>query len=131
MMLYDVSIERCIVVIKAGVAKVNITPPVGVLLSGYEARKKPSQGVHDELYAKALVLDDGDHKVALVVADLLYLDIDFTESVRRLIEESTGIDNQHVMVAVTHTHSGPVGSCLNYMYGLENERSVKDRKSVV
>jgi len=110
--------------IKAGVAKVNITPPVGVLLSGYEARKKPSQGVHDELYAKALVLDDGDHKVALVVADLLYLDKDFTESVRRLIEESVGIDRQHVMVAVTHTHSGPVGSCLNFMHRLEDEKTV-------
>lgn len=111
-------------------AKINITPPVGVPLSGYGARKKPSQGVHDELYAKALVLDDGDHKIALVVADLLYLDTDFTESVRRLIEESTGIDGQHVMVTVTHTHSGPVGACLNYMYGLDDEINVSNVKGM-
>jgi len=120
--------------LKAGVAKVNITPPVGVPMSGYAARKEPSQGVHDELYAKALVLDDGKQRIAMVISDLLYLDEDFTESVRRLTEESTGIGGQNVMVAVTHTHAGPVGCCLNLMYRLEDEgvvNRIKGMRSLV
>ena len=116
--------------LKAGVANVNITPPVGVPMSGYAARKGLSQGVHDELYAKALVLDDDEQRIALVISDLLYLDEDFTESVRRLIEESTGISGQNVMVAVTHTHAGPVGSCLNLMYRLEDEAVVNRIKGM-
>jgi len=113
--------------LKIGVAKVNITPPIGVPLSGYEARKKISQGIHDELYAKALVLDDGEKKIALVVSDLLYLDKDFTESVRRQIEGSTGISSKNVMVTVTHTHAGPVGCCLDFMYRLEDESVINSK----
>ena len=44
--------------LKAGFSKVDITPPVGIYLSGYILREGPSQGVHDNLYARALVLDD-------------------------------------------------------------------------
>lgn len=56
--------------LKAGFAKVDITPPSGVWLSGYASRKKPSDGISDELYAKSLVLDDGQNKIAIVSADL-------------------------------------------------------------
>jgi len=116
--------NRGFAMFKVGMAKVNITPPVGLPLSGYEDRKRPSQGVHDELHAKALVLDDGKRRTALIVSDLLYLDRDFTESVRRLIKESTGIGRGNIMVTVTHTHAGPVGCCLNFMYKLEDENLV-------
>ena len=44
--------------LRGGAAKVNITPPVGIWLSGYGSRDKPSDAIEDELYAKAIVLDD-------------------------------------------------------------------------
>ncbi|RKY66467.1 hypothetical protein DRQ15_05585 [candidate division KSB1 bacterium] len=53
--------------IKAGVAKANITPLVGTIANG----GKPSIGIATELYAKALVLDDGQTKAALVTADVI------------------------------------------------------------
>ena len=46
--------------LKAGMAKVVVTPPVGTQLAGYAGRTDPSTGVTDDLYAKALVLDDGN-----------------------------------------------------------------------
>ncbi len=92
---------------KAGVAKVNITPPVGAELSGYVGRQQPSVGIHDELYASALVLDDGRQRVAIVACDLLGLTKGSVGTVRGLISQNTEIPGANVMVCCTHTHSGP------------------------
>ena len=87
-------------------AKVNITPPLGVPLIG--SYGKPSDSVLDELYAKALVLNDGTNTVAIVSADLLYTPLEeITDPVRKIITEKIGIEAQNVLVCGTHTHSGP------------------------
>ncbi|MGC8847010.1 MAG: hypothetical protein ACP5QY_14310, partial [Candidatus Hydrogenedens sp.] len=58
--------------LKAGWASQIITPPIGTPLGGYSDRKgKPSTGVHDELYAKAIALNDGEDTVVIVGTDLL------------------------------------------------------------
>ncbi|HEX29652.1 TPA: hypothetical protein ENG04_06190, partial [Candidatus Poribacteria bacterium] len=54
-----------------GAARANITPPVGMLMSGYAARKTPAIGVHDELNAVALYLSDGETEAGLITADLI------------------------------------------------------------
>ena len=92
---------------QAGFAEVEITPPVGVELSGYVARLGPSIDVHDPLYARALVLDDGKRRAALVVCDLLGLGASFIAGVRREIGEAIGAAPEAVMVTCTHTHAGP------------------------
>jgi hypothetical protein len=93
---------------KAGVAKVKITPPVGIALAGFAARQEGCRGIHDDLYAKALVLDDGCTKVAVVTCDFVGPDRTFVEEIRRIVEERTGIEGAHVMVCGSHTHSGPM-----------------------
>ena len=93
--------------IKAGCAKVNITPPVGVWLSGYGSRNKPSDNIVDELYAKALVLDDGQNKIAIVSADLLWVTLEITDEIRRIVKQKTGIPESNVLICATHTHFGP------------------------
>lgn len=93
--------------LKAGVAKADITPPVGVPQEGFSARTDVSQGVHDPLFAKALVLDDGATRMALVACDLIGLSRDAVARVRGLVEQRTGIAADHVVVACSHTHSGP------------------------
>jgi len=55
---------------KAGVEKVDITPPSGLSLWGYSDRKGPSTGVLDPLYARVLVLEASGQRLALVVVDL-------------------------------------------------------------
>jgi len=93
--------------LKAGVARVDITPPVGTPLGGFAGRIGPSQGVHDPLYAKALALSDGNETVILIVADLLSVPRDLVEEVRSSIRGITSVGTGGVMVAATHTHSGP------------------------
>jgi hypothetical protein len=93
--------------LKAGMAKTIITPPVGTQLSGYSGRTDPSTGVLDDLYAKALVVDDGNEQVALVVCDIIGFRIDTVNEIRAIIQQQTGIKSDNIMVTCTHTHSGP------------------------
>ena len=94
--------------LKVGVAKVNITPFVGVELGGYGARLHPSQGIHDDLYTKVLILDNGERRIAIITNDLLGFDRKFAVEVRELIQKQVGIDKENIMVTASHTHSAPV-----------------------
>jgi hypothetical protein len=93
--------------LKAGVAKLDITPPVGVRLAGFDERVFPSLAVHDPLWARAVVFDNGESRVGVVAADLLGVSADAVATVRRGAA-SLGIAPQALLVAATHTHSGPV-----------------------
>lgn len=97
---------------KAGIAKGSITPPVGVDLTGYIGRPGPSARVHDELYATALVLDDGATKAAIVSLDILGIDFDQDAALRKDISETTGIRPQNILIASSHTHAGPAAQTL-------------------
>jgi len=92
--------------LKGGCASVDITPPLGLTLIG--SKGEPSDAVLDGLYAKALVLSDGDTTIAMVSADLLYTPLDdITNPVRTIVEQKSGIPAQNILVCATHTHSGP------------------------
>ncbi|MGB2809550.1 MAG: neutral/alkaline non-lysosomal ceramidase N-terminal domain-containing protein, partial [Sedimentisphaerales bacterium] len=92
--------------LKGGCAKVNITPPLGIPLIG--SKGQPSDDILDELYAKALVLNDGNTTIAIVSADLLYTPLEeITNPARRIIKEKINIPEQNILICATHTHSGP------------------------
>lgn len=93
--------------LRAGAARVEITPPVGLDLTGFLARENPSIGVRDPLYARALVLDDNNRQVAIVSCDLLGFDRKWIVEIRDRVARRTGIYAPQVMVACTHTHGGP------------------------
>jgi len=93
--------------LKGGCAKVNITPPVGVWLSGYGGRDKPSNGIVDELYTRALVLDNGNNRIAIISVDLLWIPLRMTNQVRQILKDKIGVPEQNVMICATHTHFGP------------------------
>ena len=93
--------------LRAGASRVNITPFLGGPMAGYGARDRGSESIHDELYAKALVLDDGKTGVALITTDLIGIDRDFAEDVRTLIEERVGLPPDRVWLCGSHTHFGP------------------------
>lgn len=94
--------------LKAGFNKVCISPPIGVPLAGFAARPEVSTGIHDDLFARALVLETPESTVAFVSVDLLALPGDFITLVRKAIHESTGVQPHSIMIASTHTHAGPV-----------------------
>ncbi len=94
--------------IKAGVAKVDITPPVGVELCGYGLYlKRRSTYIRDRLYSKALVLSDDVRRVAIVANDLIGVNKETTEAVRKMVTRETGIPGDHILLTCTHTHHGP------------------------
>jgi neutral ceramidase len=92
--------------LKGGCAKVNITPPLGIPLIG--SYGKPSDDILDELYAKALVLNDGNNTLVIVSCDLLYTPLEeIAGPARKIITEKTGIPERNILICATHTHSGP------------------------
>jgi len=93
--------------LKAGVAKVNITPFLGCPMAGYAGRDRGSETIDDELYCKALVLCDCETKLAIVTNDLIGIDNIFVRRTRELIEEATGIPKSNVLICASHTHFGP------------------------
>jgi hypothetical protein len=95
--------------LRAGAAEVVTTPPVGTPLDGYGGRAGGATGVHDDLHARALALDDGTTQAAIVSVDLVGIDRRLVATIRERAEKATGIPAANIMVAATHTHAGPAG----------------------
>lgn len=93
--------------LRAGAATANITPLMGVPLDGTIMQIGPAKGVHDELHARAIVLDDGATKLAIVIVDNTMISGDVLDRAKQTIEETTGIPPSHVTLAATHSHSTP------------------------
>jgi hypothetical protein len=94
--------------LRAGFGTRDITPPLGVELSGYGYYlDRRAAAVLDPLYARCLLLDDGTTRLALVSCDLIGFTISFSNEARRQIAEACGTSAERVMLACTHTHSGP------------------------
>ncbi len=94
--------------IRAGAARVVITPPVGIPMWGFANRALPSQSVHDELTATALVIDDGSTRIGIVALDIIALDGWHVAAIRQRAEAVTGISADHLLLSCSHTHSGPL-----------------------
>ena len=93
----------------AGTAKLEITPKTNVWMDGM-IRSHKSVGVHDPLFVRALVLAPGNDPAeafAVVSADICGLNEDDSRAVREAAAEATGIPVGHIIIATTHTHSGP------------------------
>ena len=94
--------------LRAGVCRVDITPPLGVEPGAWRLRTGRADGVDEPLVAQALVLDDGSRRVALVATDLLWMPRHVAEAARRRIAALTGIPPEAVLLNASHNHSAPV-----------------------
>lgn len=91
-----------------GVSRVKITPPEPVFMAGYASRNKPYESVHDDLFAKALVLEDKAGKRAvLVTSDLIGFQAEIATPLRERIARESGIPAASVVISSSHTHTGP------------------------
>jgi hypothetical protein len=102
--------------LQAGAAKAVITPRDSLPMGGYAKYHhillwslfpRRNTGVHDDIHARALVLDDGQTTLALVAVDLMAYYHHDVLAVRERVQAKTGRDDLHVMVAAIHIHSGP------------------------
>ena len=92
----------------AGWGRAVITPPLGTPLAGFGDRKgRPSTGVHDELFVKALVLSDGDSYAAIIGADMLIVPENVADIARARIAKETALKSGDILFNASHTHSGP------------------------
>lgn len=87
--------------LKAGFARRIISPPKGIYLIGYGDRTWGNKGIHDDLTASALTLDDGRNRIVIVACDLFAINEFTLDKVLNEVKEN-------VMVCCSHTHSGPI-----------------------
>ncbi len=92
---------------RIGFSQITITPPIGTSLSGFNY-ERPSEGVHDELFARTLIIDFEGELFCLVQMDLIGIDENFAEKIFDRIKD-LGIKKDNLIVCATHTHSGPKG----------------------
>lgn len=91
---------------RAGAAAGNITPPLGAPMNGYFNDRR-ARHIHDELHARALVLDDGRTRLALVVCDSCMIPRSIVDAARQRIQQRLGLPADHVLICATHSHTTP------------------------
>ncbi len=92
--------------LKAGFARVEITPPLGVSIQGYFS-KRYAKGVLDPLLATAVVFDDGEKRAVVMSVDVIGMNMEFMSLLRPAVAKAIGTDEKGVFIACTHTHVGP------------------------
>jgi hypothetical protein len=97
--------------LRAGAATTNISPWLGMSINGNMHDAK-AEYVHDELHARALVLDDGKTRLAIVVADSCMIPRPVVSEAKQRIRERSGLSADHVLISATHAHSCPTAGAV-------------------
>jgi hypothetical protein len=93
---------------KIGAASLKITPEEPMWMAGYAGRKKPSEGVELDLFAKALVIEDAaGTKLAVITMDLIGVPRNLRLAVAKRVQKEAGIPPERLLINASHTHSGP------------------------
>lgn len=90
----------------AGAATSNITPRLGVCMQGFFSDRR-ADDVYDELYAKAVVLQNDDTALAVVVCDIIGTYRECLDMAKARASDMTGIPAENIFISCTHTHYGP------------------------
>ena len=106
MVLFTLGSESVRGELKVGFSQVDITPPVGSVITGPGA--PVSVGTEDPLRAKAMVVESGDRKLAIVSLDLVKIRHDLTDQTIALVTQQTGITRDAVLICPSHNHSSPL-----------------------
>lgn len=118
--------------VEIGLASVDVTPPIGYRLSGY-FYERFSTAVHDPLQAKAIVFRQGEQRFAWVFCDLVGVPSTLSSAVRDAAAAKTGISRQHIFVAATHCHTGPLyfGPLRDYFHAQAIQRTGSDEHEAI
>ena len=92
----------------AGTARIDVTPDGPVMLAGFGQRTQPSNGVLDRIFVKALFLDDGDHRLLLITADLISTPRPLGEAVVAELGDALVLMPEQICICASHTHSAPM-----------------------
>jgi neutral ceramidase len=113
----------------AGIRRARITPELPVWLSGYAARTHPADRVRQDLWAKALALDDGKGgRIVIVTTDLIGLPYNLTDEVAARCKARFGLKRSGLLLNSSHTHSGPaVWSNLQTLFDISPEDAARSK----
>lgn len=92
--------------LKAGFGRIDITPPFGVSVQGYFA-KRYADGILDPLLATAVAFDDGEHRAVVMSVDVIGFNQHLMDQVRPMVAKAIGTEKEAVFICCTHTHLGP------------------------
>jgi len=92
---------------RVGTSAATITPQLGTPLSGYADRDHGAETVLDDLEVRAFWIEDAGSAACIVTADVIGFDAAFTTSLRAELSERLGVSPDAVLLAASHTHSGP------------------------
>ena len=93
---------------KAGLASVVVTPEKFIWMAGYAGRDKPAEGKWQDLFAKALILEDEAGKQQVIVTlDLIGVPQELRRRIAARLEEKHGVSSAGLFMNASHTHSGP------------------------
>jgi neutral ceramidase len=96
--------------LRAGISKIDITPSDPVELYGYSSRKTLSTGVHDPLFARVIVFENNERKIALVSTDIGSYDYDLFRSIQKSLMDKYDLKESELILSTIHSHSSPVVS---------------------
>jgi neutral ceramidase len=104
LLLLALSLPADAATFRAGAARSCITPQLGITLNG-GVGPGTARHIHDDLFVRALVLDDGSTRLALAVVDTCLVDRPVFDEAKQLVQQHTGLPPTQVMMSATHTHS--------------------------
>jgi hypothetical protein len=109
---------------KAGSASIVVTPDQSMWMAGYAARNKPSEGVAQDLFVKALALEDAaGARLVIVTCDLIGIPRELRESLEGRVKSQFDLPPEAVLLNASHTHCGPeLRASKAAAYGLEEDR---------
>ena len=99
-------------ILRAGIAKIDITPGMPVMLYGYSSRNSLSEGIHDRLYARAVVFENSGNKFVLISTDIGSYNDSIYNEIKKSFKEKLKIKDSELFLAAIHSHSAP-GTSLN------------------
>jgi neutral ceramidase len=107
-------------ILRAGIAKIDITPDIPVMLYGYEMRKTLSEGIHDHLFARAVVFENNGRKIILVSTDIGSFTDTLYSVIKKSILEKFNLKDSELFLAAIHSHSSPIVSLDNRKININN-----------
>ncbi|MBI3991128.1 MAG: hypothetical protein HY350_03155 [Candidatus Omnitrophica bacterium] len=104
----------------AGYGEKIITPQIGTGLTGYGYYlDRKTESILDDLKTRVLSLEKGKEKILLISCDLLGFTIEFTDIIRKEISKEYNLPLKNILIACTHTHSGPSSQTLSALGEIE------------
>jgi len=91
--------------LRAGFARTDVTPALGVRLGGYGVKERPAEEILDHLHSTAMVFEQDGLLAAVINLDWICIEESIVERVREGVNKSTGIPKNNVTVCATHSHS--------------------------